>query len=112
MPGADFGGHRHVFLVQRFDRDALQPRLEDIAQALAVDQTGSRQIEIKEAKNPATGEAARKVFQGVELAGHVAAADDSADGRAGDDVGIDASFVERPEDADMRPSPSRSAPKG
>ena len=50
---------------------------------------------------PRTVSAARPVFQRVELAGGVAAADHGADRGADDDVGHDAVREQRAHDADM-----------
>ena len=46
----------------------------------------------------------------VELAGQIAAADERADRGAGNHVDADAGFVERAQDADMRPAAARAPP--
>jgi hypothetical protein len=46
------------------------------------------------------------------MAGQIAAADDGADGRAGDDVWNDAGLVEGPQHTDVRPPSRGSATEG
>ena len=84
-------------------------RLQDIRQLLAVDQTGAGEIEVEEAQHPAPRQVAGELFESVQLAGDVAAADHRADRGAGDDVGMDARLVERLKYADVRPAASRAA---
>ena len=83
--------------------DGLQALVEHVAQALAGDQAGAREIEVEEAQHLAPRQIAGELLQRVELAGDVAAADHGADRGAGDDVGMDAGLVQRPQDADVRP---------
>ena len=111
MAGADFGCHSHEALGEGFDRHALQARFEHIVQSLAVDQARAGEIEIEKAQHLAARQIARKIFQRVELSGHVAAADHGADRCAGDDVGMNAGLVEGAENTDMRPSACRTAPE-
>ena len=89
----------------------LRRASQDVVEALAVDQARAGEIEVEEAQHLAAGQVARELLQGIELAGHVAAADDGADRRAGDDVGIDAGLVEGAQDADVRPSAGGTAAK-
>ena len=53
----------------------------------------------------------REFFQRIEMAGGVASADDRTDRRSGDDVRLDAGFVERLQDTDMGPAARRAAPQ-
>ena len=91
-------------LARDFDGEGLDPRVQHVAQAVAVDEAGAGEIEIEKAQHLAPRQLAREPLQRVELAGHVAAADQRADRRSGDDVGLDAGLRQRPQHADMRPS--------
>ena len=98
---------------KRLDRASMatpfSARVEHVAQPLAGDEAGAREVEIEEAQHLAARQLARELLQRGELAGHIAAAHHGADRGAGDDVGVDAGLVQRAQDADMRPAAGRAA---
>ena len=69
-------------------------------------------MEIQQAHDAPLGERLGERFEFVELACRIAAADDGPDGAAGNHVRHDAGLVDRPHDADMRPSSGGAAAKG
>jgi hypothetical protein len=76
-----------------------------------VNQARAGNVEVEKTKHSAAGQVAGELFQGIELAGHVASTDHGADRGAGDDVGIDAGVVEGAKHTDMRPSAGGTATK-
>ena len=86
-----------------------QLALEAVAQPLAVDERRAGKIEIEIAEDATAGQLAGELFQFIEMTGRMAGADDGADRCAGDDVRLDAGFVERLEDTDMGPAARRAA---
>src|SRR5690606_8257630 len=68
------------------------------------DETRGAKAEIEQAQHAPPRQRTGEVFQRIELARRVAAADERADGGAGDDVGLDARARQGAEDADMRPA--------
>ena len=89
----------------------LHPLVEHVAQTLAGDQSGAREIEVEEAQHFASGQLAREALHRVQFAGDVASADHRADGGAGHDVGIDAGLVQRAQHTNMGPSAGASCPE-
>ena len=83
--------------------------VEALAQALAGDEAGAGEIEIQVAEDALARQFAREVLDGIEVAGHIAAADDGADRSARHDVGLDAGLDESLEDANMGPAARRAA---
>ena len=75
---------------------------DDEAAALA-------EIEVGQAPDRAAIEGAGEFLKFVESSGRVGAADDRADRRAGDDVGLEARGDQRAQDADMRPTARAAA---
>ena len=82
-----------------------------LAETLPGDEAGAGQVEIEIAEDAPTRELARKIFELVEMTGDIAAADDGADGRSCDDIWPNAGFEQSPEDANMRPAASCTAPQ-
>ena len=111
MPGADLGGNGNKALGQVLDGDALERGFQHIAQPLAGDEAGAREIDIQEAQHLAACQLAGEQLQRRQLAGDIAAPDHGANRGAGDDVGVDAGLVQRPQNPDMRPAAGRPASK-
>ncbi len=66
---------------------------------------------IEQADHLQAAEAAHPALQLVQFTGGIGGADKAADGAAGHQVRFDAEPLQRPYDADMRPSTGRAATK-
>ena len=82
---------------------------EQLGEPASGDQTAAGNVDVEQAEDAASGQAAGKGFDSVEDTGDIGASDDSADRGAGDDVGHQSPFVERAQDSDMRPPASGAA---
>ena len=79
MAGSDFGGDADERLRQVFEFGAVQMLLHARGQLHAAEQATSAEVDIKQAKKPAPGEAAGKFLELVKFPGKIAAADQRAD---------------------------------
>ena len=70
----------------------------------AGEQAAAAEVDVEEAEQLAAGQPPAAVLELVEQPGAVAAADDGAHGRSGDDVGLHAKLVEGAQHADVRPA--------
>ncbi len=111
MPGADLGGDGREPPVEILDSAVAEMLLEALAETLSGDETGAGQIEVEIAEYAPARQLASEVLDFIEMSGDIAAADDRADGRTGDDVGLYAGSEQSPQDADVRPAASGTAPQ-
>ena len=109
VAGADLGGDRGESHRQVLDGGVADRLFQPRRQPVAADQAGAAEPDVEIADDAAQRQRARPVFQRVELAGGVAAADQRADRGADDDVGHDAVGEQRPHDADMGKAARRAA---
>ena len=72
-----------------------------MAVAHAADEAGTGEAEVEIPEHAPAGQAARPLLEDVEMAGGVAAARHGADGRAGDDVELEAAPHQHAQDADV-----------
>ena len=93
-------------------RTSLRRASRRLRQTVARDQAAAGEIEVEKAEDPSARQAPGESFEAVEFARRVAAADDRADRRAGDDVGDEAGLGEGAEDADMSPAAGGAAAEG
>src|SRR5262249_20411291 len=98
-------------LVHGLDGNVLELTLEDVAQALAVDEAGAGEVEVEEAKHLAARQFAGELLERAERACHIAAADDGADRSAGDDIGMHTRGIEGSQHPDLRPPASPATPQ-
>ena len=112
MAGPELRRDRHEPAVHVLDGMVAEMLLEPVAQPLSRDQARAGEVEVQEPEHPATRQGAGEVLQGIELAGNVATARDGADRGAGDDVGREASLLERFQHPDVRPAARCAAAQG
>jgi len=86
--------------------------VEDLHDPPAGDEAAIAELEVEEPRQPDLVELSRPSLERIEPAAEIDAADERANRGAADDVGLDAHSLKRPQDADMRPSPSHSAAQG
>ena len=103
-----------VAIVAEPQRQVLDPQvgeivLEEPAQAVAGDQPEPVMWKSSRPMTRRFVSETREFLELVELAGRIAAGNDRADRRAGDDVGDDAFALEDPHHADMRPAAGGAA---
>ena len=84
MAGADFGGHADERLGQIAERVAAKMIGELLRQLQAAEQAVAAEMKIQQAENAALCQAAGELFEFVQLACQITAADQRADGGAGD----------------------------
>ena len=108
MSAADFGRDAGEADRQILDPDVAELGFEPRAQPLAADEAAAGEGEVEEAEHAAPGQRAGERLEHLELAGGVATADQRADRRADDDVGLQAQRVEFLKRPDMRPAARRA----
>ncbi len=104
MAGFQFGGDSHKGAVEVFDVETFEMLLHALCQPQPAEQAAAADGEVEEGGDAAHGERACEAFELIELAGQIAAADQSADRGAGDHADLDTFFVQRSEDTDMSPA--------
>src|SRR6476619_7360356 len=100
MAGAEFSGDCGKARRQLLDRDLANRLVQFLDQPSAVDQPRPAETHIEIAEHASACERAAPFLGTVELSRRETAADDRADGGAGDDVRREALGDQRAEDAD------------
>lgn len=109
VTGAELGRDAGEAARQILDHLLAQIVVENPQDALAGDDAAMAELEIKEAPQPDLVQATGPRLEYVEPAGEVDSADERADRGAADDVRPDPCAIERPQDADMRPTAGDAA---
>src|SRR5262245_61430818 len=104
MSGADLGCDADEGPDEILESQPFHVLLHALCQAHAAEQTIAAKVDVEKAEDTAFREAPRELFQGIELAGKIAAADQGADGCAGDHIDLDAGFVDGAQYANMPPT--------
>src|SRR5205823_9230982 len=106
-PRPDLGRDRSEAQRQFFDRRVAERSGQLLGEAAAAKQAGAAKTDVEIGEHAAAREAAAPLLDIVELARRIAAADDRAEGSAGDDVGRVSFGDQRVDDADMRKTARR-----
>ncbi len=112
MAGFQFGGDSHKGAVEVFDVETFEMFLHALCQPQPAEQAAAADGEVEKGGDAAHGQRAGEAFELIELAGQIAAADQSADRGAGDHADLDTFFVQRSEDTDMSPATRCTATEG
>ena len=81
-------------------------------QSIRIDETGLRKLDVEKLQYVAACRAENPVFQSPHVAGHVGAADNSANGSTADDMRFDSFRQQRSYHTDMRPAARRPRSQG
>jgi len=109
MACVEFRRNRREVRRQLLDACVLQTGLECLGEVVAADETRARQVDVEVSHDAADAEAARPLFQRIELLRGEAAADHGADRSADDHVRHDAVRREDAHHADMSEATRRAA---
>src|SRR5262249_1395885 len=111
MTGIEFRCNRGEADWKIFDAAFLQTGFETRGEMAAADQAGARQADIEITEHAANGQCACPAVEVIHFLAGIAAADDSADGRADDHIGNNAVRFKRANYANMSETTSCAAAK-